>query len=248
MDYEKRRILICAEGERTDVKLLEHLLTVFQIDVRYEIIPYCTNIYVLYNAMFADGHPEDMDFLQVLKEHEPCPETKALFDEKYSDILLVFDMDPQDPLFTPESLQQITAYFNESTDMGQLYINYPMVESFYHMSSIPDPCFEGRYATLEELKAKGYKARVNHENRNHDYSKFAVTRNECITVINQNLEKARALSLAATDKILPSPAQEIVLAEQLKILDSHRAVSVLCTCAFFVADYDVKLLNNDDGA
>lgn len=67
--------------------------------------------------------------------------------------------------------------------MGKLYLNYPMVEAFYHMSSIPDEQYSNRFATLEELQAGTYKMRVNRENRNHDYTKFATDRVECNIVI-----------------------------------------------------------------
>jgi hypothetical protein len=55
-----------------------------------------------------------------------------------------------------------------------------MVEAFYHMASIPDPDFDSYYATLDELIAGEYKARVNRENRNHDYRKFAATKKNAI--------------------------------------------------------------------
>ncbi len=80
--------------------------------------------------------------------------------------------------------------FVESSDMGKLYLNYPMVETFYHMSDIPDAAFLTRIATLQELAAGRYKARVNQENRNGDYTKFATTKEECSIVIAQNLQKA----------------------------------------------------------
>lgn len=77
--------------------------------------------------------------------------------------------------------------------MGKLYINYPMVESFYHMKAIPDDDYFSYTADINELKARSYKARVNSENRNHDYTKFAVNRKECNIVIKQNIEKAYML-------------------------------------------------------
>ena len=43
-------------------------------------------------------------------------------------------------------------YFTESSDMGKLYINYPMVEAFYHMKSIPDNDFDTYTSSMEELK------------------------------------------------------------------------------------------------
>ena len=153
MAEEKRRILVLVEGVKIDVALMERLLTVYQIDAKYEIVSYCTNIYTLYGEMFEDNDPSDMDLLQLLKSHEQDPVKKELFDDSYSDILLIFDLDPQDPGFTHEKIGNMARYFVESSDMGKLYINYPMVEAFYHMASIPDPNFDSYYATLDELIA-----------------------------------------------------------------------------------------------
>lgn len=84
--------------------------------------------------------------------------TKRIFEDKYTDILLVFDFDPQDPYFDPEHIHLMQRCFCESSDMGKLYLNYPMVEAFYHMSQIPNEAYLVRMATLVELKVGEYKA------------------------------------------------------------------------------------------
>ena len=94
MDEAKSKILMLVEGSKTDYKLMQHLLDVYGIGENHEIVSYNTNIYVLYNEMFRDGDPESIDILQSLKEHERDERRKMLFDQKYSDILLVFDLDP----------------------------------------------------------------------------------------------------------------------------------------------------------
>ena len=43
MTEEKRKILVLVEGAKTDVALMERLLSVYQIDIKYKIISYCTN-------------------------------------------------------------------------------------------------------------------------------------------------------------------------------------------------------------
>lgn len=118
MAKEKRKILVLVEGARTDVALLERLLSTYQIDIKYEIVPYCTNIYTLYHEMFEDNDPASMDLLQLLKSREPNLSKKALFDDSYSDILLIFDLDPHDSGFTPEKIIGMANYFVESSDMG----------------------------------------------------------------------------------------------------------------------------------
>lgn len=241
MSKEKRKILILVEGEKTDFVLMKHLLSVYRIDIRYEIVSYRTNIYALYNEMFEDNDPADMDLLQSLKSHEPDLARKMLFDDSYSDILLIFDLDPQDPGFTPEKIRSMASYFVESSDMGKLYINYPMVEAFYHMASIPDPNFDSYHSTLNELFAGEYKARVNRENRNHDYRKFAITREECNIVIGQNMSKAwRLIGGDSRTDLLPTQIE--MLAAQLNSFQSYSQVAVLSTCAFFIPEYNPKLV------
>lgn len=241
MAEEKRKILVLVEGAKTDVALMERLLSVYQIDIKYEIVSYCTNIYTLYHEMFEDNDPADMDLLQLLKSREPDPVKKALFDEFYSDILLIFDLDPHDPGFTPEKISRMAKYFVESSDMGKLYINYPMVEAFYHMASIPDPNFDSYYATLDELIAGEYKTRVNRENRNHDYRKFAATKEECNIVIEQNMSKAWWL-VGGDSGVDLLPAQIRMLVAQLNFIRKDRRVAVLSTCAFFIPEYNPKLI------
>ncbi|MSA71838.1 hypothetical protein [Holdemania massiliensis] len=240
MAEKKRKILVLVEGAKTDVALMERLFSIYQIDFKYEIVSYCTNIYTLYKEMFEDNDPDDMDLLQLLKSREPDLVKKTLFDESYSDILLIFDLDPHDFGFNPEKIRHMAKYFVESSDVGKLYINYPMVEAFYHMTSIPDLNFNTYNATLNELSAGTYKARVNRENRNHDYRKFAATKEECNIVIRQNISKAWLVVGDPEDDMPPSQAE--ILNTQLNSIQNENRVAVLSTCAFFIPEYNLKLI------
>lgn len=241
----KSKILVLVEGEKTDYRLMGHLLEVYGISDSHEIVSYNTNIYVLYNEMFRDGDPASMDILQILKEHERDLEKKKLFDERYSDILLIFDLDPQDPAFSADKIVEMASYFVESSDMGKLYLNYPMVEAFYHMKSIPDEEYYQYTASLEELRNRKYKERVTRENRNHSYAKFAVTKEECDIVIGQNIKKAWLI--AGTEQVADGmlrffPNAVDILKVQLENLRELQLVSVLCTCVFYIVDYNSALL------
>lgn len=247
MDNEKSKILVLVEGEKTDHKLMEHLLKMYGIDESHEIVSYNTNIYTLYNEMFLDGDPASVDILQNLKEHERDPEKKKLFDTRYSDVLLIFDLDPQDPLFSADKILEMISFFVESSDMGKLYLNYPMVEAFYHMKSIPDEDYNNYIVSMKELLSGTYKQRVNRENRNHDYRKFAVDKSECNTVIKQNIEKAWLI--AETVRVVDGitqlvPASAEILKQQLKKMEEQQLLSVLCTCVFYIADYNPDLLSD----
>jgi len=245
----KGKILVLVEGARIDLRLMERMLNIYGIDKQHQIVSYNTNIYSLYNTMFRDTDPADLDILAHLRSHEPDLAKKNLFSARFSDILLVFDLDPQDPHFSADKIIEMSKYFVESTDMGKLYLNYPMIEAFYHMKSIPDADYNAYVASLTELKSGNYKSRVNAENRNHDYTKFAVNRAECNIVIRQNSEKAWLIAKTqqpSTEIDYPPPNSTEILKKQIEKLLAENVVAVLCTCVFYIIDYDPKLLRMID--
>ncbi len=238
MNKKTAQILILVEGAKTDVRLMYHLLNVYGISSNHKIVSYNTNIYTLYNEMFSDD-PSSIDLLQLLRSREKDSEKKKLFDESYSDILLIFDLDPHAPDFSPEKIRKMQQYFTESSDMGKLYLNYPMVEAFYHMKSIPDKNFDTRTVALSELKI--YKTKVNQENRNHNYSKFAVNKIECDTVIKQNIRKGFLISKSCKSNYLPDLIE--ILDKQLYKINLEKLMHVLCTCTYYIVDYNPKLID-----
>lgn len=232
------KILVLVEGAKTDVRLIQHLLSIYGISSNHEIVSYNTNIYTLYQEMFADGDPDSMDILQILRSRERDYEKKKIFDEVYSDILLIFDLDPHAPDFSPEKITEMQRYFIESSDMGKLYLNYPMVEAFYHMKSIPDEKFNDRTALITELRK--YKTRVNLENRNHDYSKFAVDKAECDIVIKQNIEKGFLVTEQTNGN--NSPDLNCILQKQIEKIKTDQSMFVLCTCTYYIVDYNPQFI------
>ncbi len=235
------------EGARTDVRLMKKLIAQYDICGNdHDIVSYNANIYSLYNQMFKDMDPYEADLMQVLKEHEKDKDRKRLFDRKYSDVLLIFDLDPQDKQYSASKIQTMMNYFDESSDHGKLYINYPMVESFYHMKSIPDKDYDSYTASIDELRNKRYKDRVRMESRGHDYSKFAVDKNECDIVIRQNYRKACIIcGDDPTDKGMPASFErgDQLLKKQTEMLDREDRLFVLCTCVFYILDYNPGLVH-----
>ena len=235
----KSKILVIVEGAKTDFNLMTRLLSVYGISETHQIVSYNTNIYTLYNQL-PDSYDEydNIDLLQILKEREKDESKRALLNERYSDILLIFDLDPQAPDFATEKVIKMTSYFTESTNMGKLYLNYPMVESFYHMSDIPDEKYNEYVVALDDLKNKKYKQIVHNICRNGDYAKFASDKKECSIVIKQNLEKAKLM--INNDENMPNSID--ILNKQLDLLSSKKIISVLCTCVFYIAEYNSDLV------
>ena len=240
----KKKILLCVEGEKTEEKLLRYLFEIYGLDLDFTIVPYRTNIHQLYRQMFEDQDPASLDLIQVLKERERDPEKRALLDERYTDIFLVFDLDPQDDGYRPDHLAEMLEYFRESTDAGKLYLNYPMAEAFYHLSKIPDPTFLDRCVPLSLLRIKGeYKKLVNAECVTPKFSRFARTKAKCDTVLCSHRDKAWKLTGAAPSS-RQFPPQEDVLRAEMALLDERQLVSILSTVGSFIFEYDESLVED----
>lgn len=241
MKLKKSKVLVLVEGAKTDVALMQHLFAVYGIGETHTIVSYNTDIYTLYDSLFFEDDPDAVDLLQALKAREKDEKIKKIFDDKYSDILLIFDFDPHATTFSDQKIRKMIAYFTESSDMGKLYLNYPMVESFYHMKSIPDPGYDDSYATLDELKYRAYKTRVNRECFTGDYRKFAAAKEECSIVIRQNISKAMTLLGDLKSRLIP-PKSLNILDFQLEQLHSQQKVYILSTCCFYIYDYNPLFL------
>ncbi len=131
-----KRILFIVEGQRTEERFIRKMMREFSLTEERETYVYGTNIHVLYESVFGKDDPEDTDLLLALKSQTESKEEKRILSESYSDVLLVFDAEFQDPKFNPEHLRAMLAHFSDSTVYGKLYLNYPMMESYRHMPSL----------------------------------------------------------------------------------------------------------------
>ena len=234
------KILFLVEGEKMEPKIMRHVLSVYGLDEKYDIVSYKTNIYGLYEIMFAEGHPEDWDLLQLMKGRAK-EDDKTIFDARYSDVVLIFDLEPQHPGFSEEKIREMVDYFVESSDMGKLYINYPMVESFYHMKSIPDPDYDSYEVSADEIYERGrYKSSVKKLCGCSSFDNFfrrIKTREQCGLLIRQNLNKAKLLvnfDITATNVL----EQKHILGAELACWENEEKIKVVCTCVFFIVDYN----------
>ena len=156
-----KRILFIVEGRKTEPRFIRKMMKSFNISDESQTYVYGTNIHVLYNSVFSEGDPEDVDLLLSLKSQSDSEDDRRLLSMDYTDVFLVFDAEVQDPGFDAERMRVMLRYFSNSTENGKLYLNYPMMESYRHMRSVND----GGY--LESVVRKGdihcYKETVNDE-------------------------------------------------------------------------------------
>lgn len=240
MTNGKAKILVLVEGSRLDAHVMRLLIDLYGISEKHEVVSYDTNIYTLYGEMFKNGDPDSYDLLQLLKEREKYDGLKEIFDQDYSDILLVFDLDPQDPLYQDFKIREMLEYFSESTDKGKLYINYPMIEAFYHMETIPDMNFNSYTVELGDLKKKLYKDRVHQLTGYNKLDNIAITKEQCDLIIKSNINKAGKIVGINECEVVPDGLA--ILEEQLKTLKMSEFVYVLSTCPFYIVDYNPSFI------
>lgn len=88
---------------------------------------------------------------------------KLRYKEDFTNIVLVFDYERHDTNFSEEKILDMQRCFADAADMGRLYINYPMIESYRHLCQLPDDDFAERKIPVSLQPGKEYKALVERE-------------------------------------------------------------------------------------
>jgi len=239
---KNQKILLLVEGEKAEKELLERVFNEYNLSLNYQIYPYKTNIYVLYQTMFK-GNEDSLDSLDLLRFLKSKDLGNVLFDENFSDILLVFDYDPQDPNFSFDKIKLMQDYFNESTDNGKIYINYPMIESYKHFKSLPDDEYMNRTVGLSQIKT--YKTIVNRESKFQDIRR--IKREHFDKIISYNIDKIDLLihgiynTITLKNKYINIDLEEL-LSFQNETLEKNNYLYVVNTCLFFICDYNINLI------
>lgn len=155
-----KKVLLIVEGEKAEKELFTRFYHLYRIDT-VEIVAYKTHIYAFYNRLkndYGDKNGcidyDNIDLPLFMNDYLGLREEELLNESDFSDIILIFDFDPQDPQFDPNILTELIEHYNESTDKGKLYINYPMLESFQDMETIYDRTFETSTVDLATLTTK----------------------------------------------------------------------------------------------
>ena len=138
-------ILFITEGPEDEKDFLEKMFDICYKYKKYEIYSYNTTIHTLVDILF------DEDIKLTLRENEKDEEKRKILSQKYTEIFLIFDFEPQHNKLKFREVKQLLNIFNDSTDKGKLYINYPMMQSYKHINKMPDRDFKDRKVTLQEV-------------------------------------------------------------------------------------------------
>jgi len=233
-----KNILFIVEGGKTEPSLLRRLNKIIGFE-NYKIFSYNTCIYELFHELNKD---DDLDLILTLKESAQSTSEKQILSQKYVSIYLIFDFDPHYQKYSKSTLKDMIEYFNNSYDRGKLYINYPMMESFRHLTTMPDHDFLHRKVSMEGLTK--YKETVGHESSYTEMNKYnypIVTQ-----IIAHHLIKYHYLTKAKPFSPTLNEFENFNATTDKKLLDiqDHQVqngwISIINTSVFYIVDLKPK--------
>lgn len=175
---KRRQNLLIVEGKHEKEELFWLIFRCFpeiEIDMN-DVWVYGTNIYVLYEDITkeydsewaARGDDIDLPYVISKKQHSD----NLCYKEDFTNIILVFDYERHDINFSEEKIQEMQKYFSDAADVGKLYINYPMIESYLHLKALPDNGYAKRKIPVSLQPGRKYKALVKAETVIEQFVKF----------------------------------------------------------------------------
>lgn len=150
------KLLFVFEGQTTEKDILNSL-TKFHLNENTVIhCAFCQDIYFLFDQLQQD---EDLDLFMLLKEKPINKCLQGFGRDDFAEIYLFFDYDGHATKADDEKLKNLLELFNNETEIGKLYISYPMVEAYKHLH--PEINFENVFVPAKENIQ--YKALVHKE-------------------------------------------------------------------------------------
>ena len=219
---EQPNILFIVEGEQLEPEVISRIGEVYGL--RCDITSVCTNIHILYQQLKKDeGYSDVIPVLREIlrtrlaslennktsKEQQRrirrAQEDLAKLERPFASVYLVFDSelhhqsnDSLAPLDVIEKnvaeLKKMLEFFDNETDQGKLYVNYPMMEAYRDCDDFFDDGYRDRLVSLDILfgrtPAKGYKSLVASRRlanvRSRQISEAQFNRLTCMNVFKLN--------------------------------------------------------------
>ena len=267
-------ILFIFEGKKCEPRLFETLKHLFFAkETEPFVCTYNSNIYSLYSKLKGYDVFENVtasgNTVTILNDilQENGDDTLAdILEVNVSEIFLFFDYDFQESRLTLEEnnrhIGEMLEYFNDETENGKLYINYPMVESVFYTKQLPDKDYQSYYVTREECHnfkalARDFSFYESFEhllisgNKNEKEEKKLLKRQTAkenwLHLTDMNIQKANfiCMDVAAIPISKENVAQSTIYEKQLtKYVNTQDCrVAVLNSFPIFLYDYFRDIAN-----
>lgn len=254
-------ILFVFEGVKREPELFRTIETLFFQNKQNIVCSFGNNIYELYNELKAfEG---EGDIVSILRERyigrADSPFTKDIKSSDFSEIYLIFDYDFQNknlPLAVMNNqIDEMLDLFDDETDNGRLYINYPMVEAIRYTKTLPDAdywrymvsragCVESSFKNMAEdfSDYKSLDFLTLNIRRTPTEKELKSRKENWLLVVSQNVAKANYICRGAN--IVPKDkdviCQQAVFNAQKRIISEADSVSILSAFPLFLFDYFPK--------
>lgn len=237
-----KNILFVVEGEKSETRFMQKLISVFIRDVQPEFFHYKTNIHQMIDGMMNDDGriDEDLDFIEHLRSCGTNKGDRSVLNRKFTDVFLFFDMDPQDQKYDAEKMQSVLDYFSDPSDNGKLYVNYPMLESYKHVSDLNSLSFLDTKVNREDIRR--YKSIVDAEALSSLKDLSKITEEMWKRLLTLNVIKANMIcngieDLPDMEQYENTIKQDTIFRIQSKHLEKDGFLFVMNTSLFYIVDY-----------
>ena len=243
------KILVVMEGKQPEGNIFSRLQRSFPeelADFKENLVKtvFTSNIYELYETLCEKG--VDWDVVEALKKHNKNnSEIQNLKRAEFSQTFLFFDLDAhcrKDLATDLIKVNDLIHYFTDETEMGKMYISYPMVESTnvcdYDFGLMGDA---QRLFAIDDCKNDGYKKFAN--NLNALYSEKmcrANNRDNWLWICSANYKKARWIikgNAVGWEDDLIQMDQKSIFKGELRFIQENKSVAALSAFPFFLKEY-----------
>lgn len=243
---ENNCIAVIYEGNKTERILIENLKKIFflnRANIVFVGFPAGQNIYMLWKQIQKDEY--ETDLIELIREYnrDAAEKLKGYSRDDFSEIYLFFDYDGHncnlsatDPDGTAVLGEMLETFDNE-TELGKLYINYPMVEAIRDNKK-EDCCYRRCSVSLEE--AGKYKNIVSDMKEFQDFRKY--TYEDWQYLCQQAIRKANCIvqgkyETASYKELFQYLSQQDIYQSQQKNFVSKGEIAILSSVPLFLLEY-----------
>lgn len=244
----KEKIVVIYEGNKTEKQIFKNIENNFFKDsseIRLISFPAGENIYMLYMQVYRDDFQTDL--IELLREYNDsaAKELEGIERKNISQIFLFFDYDGHSCNLgeninksTDDVLKCMLEVFNNETELGKLYINYPMVESIRDNKK-SDFCFRRCYISISEIGS--YKNTVSDIKDYQDFRKIDFQ--DWKLLFKRSLCKVNCIvfdvyCIPKFNEYRKNITQLYIFEKQLeKYINPSKKISILNSFPLFLLDY-----------
>ena len=210
----------------------------FLVKEDYKIVSYGTSLYELYEELSFDPLLSLVGLLKSTGKITLGPE--ELSKQAFSQIYLVFDYEPHYQKYSDEKVKKMLSFFDNETENGKLYINYPMFEAAFYLDDFENPKCAYEKISIIDCCGETFKPKV------RSLSCFG-TKNHLDFSLSKTLDIWQSIKWNYKRVVYLIGKEELdyqmVLDRQIEIKNSkEKSILILSTFVLLIVDYNPGIL------